>query len=129
MGKGNGTTRGSSSRAANGIRGRMNYSLPVGIGGPAILTDIDKQFRNISGLLTEKGYVSKEYDLGDGFMARVTVNSLPTGNNEATLGVYDDGDFIDSQRIVYNPVRQDEVMQTNEDLRDKIITVVVNQRK
>lgn len=132
MGKSSGSTRASSAGSPKGLAatggGRMNYSIPIGVGGPAILGEIDRKFANISNLLTDRD-VSQEYNLGDGFMARITVTSLPTGNNQATLGVYDGEDLIGSQRIVYNPIREDEVMQANEDFRDKIITEIVKNRK
>lgn len=62
-------------------------------------------------------------------MARITVTSLPSGNNQATLGVYNDEDgFLGSQRIVLDPTKPSEVRLATEDIHDKVIEEIIKHR-
>ncbi len=133
MGKSTGTTRASSSRAPKGIQNqevRMGGGRNIGYSAISdnVLDRVDATLSDISDLLTDRD-VRQEFSFGDGYMARITINTLPNGNNQATLGVYNDEDgFLGSQRIVLNPVRSSEVRQAAEDIRDRIVQEIIEHR-
>ena len=83
---------------------------------------------DLSYILTDRD-VRQEFQFGDGYMARITMTSLPSGNNQATLGVYNDEDgFLASQRIVIDPTKRTEVRQATEDIHDKVVEEIIKHR-
>lgn len=125
MAKSTGGTRGSSASSPRGLnRPRRGYSfIPDNV-----LNKVDTTLSDLSYLLTDRE-VRQEFSFGDGYMARITVTSLPSGNNQATLGVYNDEDgFLGSQRIVLDPTKPSEVRLATEDIHDKVIEEIIKHR-
>ena len=125
MGKSSGGTR---SSTANGPKG---YSASV----DTVLNAVDSNLFNLSNELTDLDFATysfnqKDYSFGDGYTARLYIAPLASGNGQINGAIYGGGKRIaDTGMVVYNPVNASETRQAAEDIKNRIISAIIKNRK
>ena len=141
MGKSNGSTRGSSSGSPKGLTANEQnivnafntaFSGPVLGGGNLARYDraidtVERVMKDFDDDLTADGG-TMTFNLGPGFNAMLSIDKLPNGDNKATMITLDGIKQIGKESIVYNPANNSERGQAQEDLRDSVISAILQEQ-